>query len=138
MFPRFTNYIYAELCGWLFTLGSTCFLLADLTEFIYFLQQDFRYLAFVINFFINLVGSVLYLVGSILFIPEAMHFYLGIHMFIAGAFMVMAAQTWKLLRALNQPNKTVKQSFKDGSIAVILDFLAAFGAFFYFLGSFFL
>lgn len=136
MFPRFTNYIYAELCGWFFTIGSACFLLADLTEWVYFLEQDFRYLAYVINFFINVVGSALYLAGSVLFIPETMHFYEGIHLFIAGALLVMIAQTWKLVRALHHPNKTVSELLKQHSLAVILDFLAACGALFYFVGSF--
>jgi hypothetical protein len=136
MFPIFTSYIYAALCGWLFTIGSTCFLIADLTEWIYFLEQDFRFLSYAINFFVNVVGSALYLVGSILFIPEAMHFYEGVHYFIAGALLVMIAQIWKLVRAFGHPSKSVIEIFKEDSLTVILDFLAACGALLYFIGSF--
>lgn len=136
MFPIFTSYIYAALCGWLFTIGSACFLIADLTEWIYFLEQDFRFLSYVINFFVNVVGSALYLVGSILFIPEAMHFYEGVHYFIAEALLVMIAQIWKLVRALGHPSKSVIEIFKEDSLTVILDFLAACGALLYFIGSF--
>lgn len=105
MFPRFTNPVYGQICGWLFTIGSACFLLADATEWLYFLETDFRYLTQVINFFINVVGSVLYLIGSVLFIPDTMHFYIGINFFIVGALLVMGAQTWKLVRLFQQPDK---------------------------------
>lgn len=90
-----------------------------------------------INFFINVTGSVLYLVGSIMFIPETKNFFFGVHLFIVGAFFVAFSQVWKLSRTIIQPNKTILECIKDNTMTVILDLLAFFGAFFYFVGSFF-
>lgn len=113
MFPRFTNEIYAQLCGWMFTVGSVCFFLADFTELLYFItEDDYRYLSYAINFFINVFGSGLYLIGSIFFIPNVMNFYAGVHSFVAGALLVMIAQTWKLWRSFHNPEKTTCQILK--------------------------
>ncbi len=77
------------VAGWLYTIGSTCFLLADLTEWNHFRYgcvgeansksekntYDTSFHAFWLraevglNFFFSVTGSAMYLIGSIFFIP---------------------------------------------------------------------
>lgn len=74
--------------GWLFTIGSFTFLLADITEWNFFrtgclgsydmdplntdytINAKFKRAEIGLNFFISVFGSFLYLIGSIMFIPS--------------------------------------------------------------------
>jgi hypothetical protein len=67
----FANYLdTAEVSGWLYTIGSATFLLADITEWLHYVYKDCRFMVFAINFFVSVSGSLLYLIGSACFIPE--------------------------------------------------------------------
>jgi len=114
--------------GWLFTIGSFFFLLADLQEWWYyrigccfdkqyrdaFEATDgdlFKYSRFTmlgrleraevgINFFMSACGSALYLAGSILFIPAfEKYVVVGEWLFIIGSAVIYSSQAWKVYRS---------------------------------------
>ena len=79
IYPKVDGFV---LGGWLFTIGSTNFLIADFTEWMHFKNYSlrtaddehkkgaiFKDYELGINFFISMMGSLLYLIGSIMFIP---------------------------------------------------------------------
>jgi len=71
LFPIFADYLdAAEVSGWLYTVGSATFLIADITEWLHYAYCDCRFKIFAINFFVSVCGSLLYLIGSACFIPE--------------------------------------------------------------------
>ena len=52
LFPVFNDYVdAAEISGWLYTIGSATFHLADITEWLHYVYLDCRFLGFGINFF---------------------------------------------------------------------------------------
>jgi len=113
--------------GWLFTIGSTVFAYADLTEwwtnnrvgcFCYkhfYLSYESRVGRYFdppnsstgryqraengINCFFSLFGSMLYLIGSILFIPSLEAEVTGTYLFIFGSMVICISQSWKIYRA---------------------------------------
>ena len=101
--------------GWLFTIGSANFLLADLTEFDHFRKgfigrlephhisvsypmSRFRKAELGINFMCSAFGSLLYLIGSICFIPATDLLALGEWSFIVGSAIIVLSQIWKCFR----------------------------------------
>jgi len=122
-FPKYSNYL---LGGWLFTIGSAGFLMADLLEWYTnnrvgcfdneSLRKDFEEEVGVhmeskdscfgsyqraengMNFFFSAFGSTLYLIGSILFIPSLDEIVLGTEVFIAGSIVIFLSQSWKIYR----------------------------------------
>ncbi len=113
LFPFFNDYLNAaKLSAWLYTIGSTTFLLADITEFLHFVTNDCRYLKYVINFFVSVTGSFLYLVGSICFIPEVNKADWGMTIFIIGSFVIVIGQLWKLMRTFTGSNKLIHEIYK--------------------------
>lgn len=58
-----------EISGWLYTLGSATFTLADITEWMHFVYTDCRFKSLAVNYFLNVCASLLYLIGSACFIP---------------------------------------------------------------------
>lgn len=123
-FPSISNY---EAGGWLFTIGSLAFAIADLTEwwtnnrvgcFMYeAYEADYenqvghlfdhpatssgrqQRAANGLNFFCSLTGSFLYLVGSAMFIPSIGAYVAGGELFVVASIIIVAAQAWKLCRA---------------------------------------
>ena len=114
--------------GWLFTIGSFFFLLADLQEWWYYRvgccfdrkyqsaletidASTFRYprntlrgryerAEIGINFFVSVCGSAFYLAGSILFIPIFQNeIVLGEWFFIIGSTFIYVSQGWKVFRS---------------------------------------
>ncbi|CAF0970864.1 unnamed protein product [Rotaria sp. Silwood1] len=114
--------------GWLFTIGSFFFLLADLQEWWYYRVGCFcdrkyqlaleshdailfrnprntfigRYerAEVGINFFMSACGSAFYLAGSILFIPVfSKELILGEWFFIIGSAFIYSSQAWKVYRS---------------------------------------
>jgi hypothetical protein len=117
-----------DVGGWLFTIGSTLFLFADLQEWWYYRIGcifDYSYRkafeasngdlfshsqetifgrierALVgINFFGSVCGSALYLAGSILFIPAlGKYLEIGEWLFIFGSTVTFLSQAWKVYRS---------------------------------------
>jgi hypothetical protein len=116
------------LGGWLFTIGSFFFLLADLQEWWYYrvgCAFDRKYRAALemqasaiftrpadthrgryeraevgMNFFLSACGSALYLAGSILFIPTfEKELVAGEWIFIIGSTVIYVSQAWKVYRS---------------------------------------
>ena len=114
--------------GWFFTVGSFCFLVADLQEWWYYRLGcifDGRYrptldyyskILYVlpsntilgryeraeagINAVVSIGGSALYLAGSILFIPDLeKELVLGEWFFIIGSAFIFVSQAWKVYRS---------------------------------------
>jgi hypothetical protein len=114
--------------GWLFTIGSVCFLVADLQEWWYHrvgcicdgryrptlehhsetlfalpsntLLGRYRRAKKGINSIVSLFGSALYLAGSILFIPTFENeLFLGGLFFIIGSAAIFVSQSWKVYRS---------------------------------------
>lgn len=113
--------------GWLFTIGSFFFLLADLQEWWYYrigcccdvkyrdslenqnanlfphppntLRGRYERAEIGINFFVSACGSALYLAGSILFIPDLNALIPGEWLFIIGSTFIYVSQAWKVYRS---------------------------------------
>ena len=125
-----------ELGGWLFTIGSIGFLIADLLEWytnnrigcfdspllrveyekkmgMYMESKETLLGSYLrlengLNFFYSAIGSFLYLVGSVCFIPATDSIVLGTELFIAGSFVIFTSQTWKIYRqGCTNPNTVV-------------------------------
>lgn len=96
--------------AWLFTVGSFCFLLADLTEWNHFkkdclplnnkegFKTKFLAAELGLNFFCSATGSFIYLLGSIFFIPNLNMLTAGEYLFIYGSIVIFLSQLWKCLR----------------------------------------
>ncbi|CAF1231849.1 unnamed protein product [Didymodactylos carnosus] len=129
-FPHVINLNFNSLNvgGWLFTIGSTFFLLADLQEWFYYrigccLDKTYRHAyelanqdlfhypksdlrgkyeraAIGLNFFMSACGSALYLAGSILFLQIfEKELVVGEWLFIVGSAVIYLSQVWKLYRS---------------------------------------
>jgi hypothetical protein len=136
-FPWVANYVAG---GWLFTVGSLGFAIADALEwwknnrvgcFAYSDYEDsyersvshmyepkstfagqYQRAENGLNFFLSLTGSTLYLIGSILFIPDLDSIVMGTWVFIYGSAVIFLAQSWKLWRAgCNNEHNHVDKSF---------------------------
>lgn len=137
LFPIFNDYVdAAEISGWLYTIGSATFLLADITEWLHYVYQDCRFLNYAINFFVNVIGSLLYLIGSACFIPEIGKFDWGMDLFIVGSSFIMVAQAWKLIKGLRQARYNFKEWYNEDASGVNVDFFAGIGGLMYFSGTF--
>ena len=119
-FPEISKYVNGDVAGgWLFTVGSTNFLLADVTEWMHFKwgcmpssipaiakENDidtscygkFRRVELGLNFFCSAIGSFMYLLGSIFFIPATNLLSTGENFFIIGSIVIFLSQTWKCIR----------------------------------------
>eukprot|EP01031_Cornospumella_fuschlensis_P032934 gene32934-39830_t len=150
-FPWVENYF---LGGWLFTIGSLAFAIADFLEWrmnnrvgcydYAEYEEDFeRGVAGIfepkhtptgrwqrkvngVNFFMSFTGSFLYLVGSVYFIPAVANYVLGGYVFIVASVIIVLAQLWKLYRG---GNVSLDLS------GCLVDFCAGAGAFCYIIGS---
>ena len=146
------------LGGWLFTVGSAAFLLADLTEWNHFkmgcvtstddegeisntFYAKFRRVEFGLNFFGSTIGSLLYLLGSIFFIPATNMLELGETLFIWGSLIIFFSQAWKCYRAsytneLDDNDKSVRCSNINADFpGFMVDLWAGLGGGFYAYGT---
>lgn len=152
-FPAVSNFV---LGGWLFTIGSTGFLIADLWEWWYFrlgcacdaaYSYPDRHKSFLdraelgLNFFFSAIGSALYLIGSIDFIPSLEQIVDGTWIFIFGSSVIFLSQLWKVIRTLrtnryNDFDHSFKLSnAKDDLPAFGVDVCAGLGGLAYCVGS---
>lgn len=113
-YPFISPYVNGDVVGgWLYTIGSLSFLIADLKEWNHFklgcigqpnnekvsTWKSYLTRAQVgINFFLSACGSLLYLLGSIFFIPATNNLTLGELLFIYGSIVIFLSQLWKCLR----------------------------------------
>ncbi|CAF5035924.1 unnamed protein product [Rotaria sp. Silwood1] len=126
--------------GWLFTIGSLFFLLADLQEWAHYLHSYwfcwfhreeyeisnsdvFRHTRSSplglwersevgINVFASVCGSICYLIGSIFFIPALSNYLIaGDWLFIVGSALIFLSQGWKVFR-LSRMNPDDKTDHK--------------------------
>lgn len=152
-FPAVTNFV---LGGWLFTIGSTGFLIADLWEWWYYRvgcacdgeyyypdrhKSFFERAELGLNFFFSAIGSALYLAGSIEFIPSLNEIVSGTWIFIYGSSVIFLSQLWKVVRTLKtNPLQEWDRSFKLSNAAADLpafgvDICAGLGGLAYCIGS---
>jgi len=141
-----------ETGGWLFTVGSAAFLLADLHEW-WFNRvgccgdrgncvdgPDLRAAAVGqgqspgacngINFFWSVIGSALYLAGSIAFIPELDSLLAGQWLFIVGSAFIFTSQYAKIHRGGG-----ALAVWREDAAAFVVDAMAGVGGVFYFVGT---
>ena len=105
LFPDLSNIKFmnaGDVSGWLYTIGSTGFLIADITEWLHYVYADCRYSVYVINFLMSVMGSLFYLIGSACFVPQINEATLGFNLFIIGSALIVCAQVWKIVRSLGQ------------------------------------
>jgi hypothetical protein len=160
-FPGVSNY---ELGGWLFTIGSTGFAIADSLEwwtnnrvgcFHYeIFEESYESIATSnfapkgtligtlqraengVNFFFSLFGSTLYLIGSIMFIPELDEIVSGTIVFIVGSLFIFFSQSWKLWRVIRVEGLSFNLSnLLEDLPGTFVDLFAGLGGFAYFVGS---
>jgi hypothetical protein len=147
----------------IFTIGSACFLFADIKEWLLnnhvgcccdaeqrgeyentigkHLNSNFDKAINGINFFYSAIGSFLYLIGSIYYIPQANNVVLGTTIFIYGSIIIFTSQCWKLYRAgCVYTNQDGVGSFNISNLsndisASFTDLFAGIGALFYLIGN---
>ncbi|CAF1190603.1 unnamed protein product [Adineta ricciae] len=150
-----------EAGGWLYTVGSACFLLADIQDWLYYhigflfssskvndsqskpmFRNRLRRVAINVNYFTSNVGSALYLVGSVFFLPKfADSILVGDGLFIAGSAVIYLSEGWKIVRlartsAENANDTSFRfQNIKTNIQAIFISFFAGLGGFFYFVGT---
>lgn len=129
-FPQpYSLTIVDYLAGWLYTLGSASFLVADLTEWWYFRTGN-EGNGDDINFFASVVGSMFYLAGSSLFIPTAYYPYWGNLIFVVGSAVIVISQAAKLVRG-----RLAAHDWLEDLPAVWVDATTLVGGFWYMIGS---
>lgn len=163
-FPTVSEY---EWGGWLFTIGSASFLCADTAEwwmnnrvgcFMYskyrrsYEKDVSRYFAGEstlrgkwqraengLNFFMSMIGSLLYFIGSILYIPEVNGFVPGTIVYIIGSAFIYCSQSWKLYRSGCTYDNLVRRfsasNWKQDVPGFFVDLFAGLGGVGYFVGS---
>jgi len=117
-----------EAGAWLFIIGSVCFLVADLQDWLYYRislffarksrqtnsavrdnthvrkeQNSFfnrcRQVRIELNYLTSITGSVLYVIGSIFFLPKySDSVIVGDALFIAGSAVIYLSEGWKIHR----------------------------------------
>ena len=145
-FPSLQSSVTLSAAGWLFTIGSAAFTIADATEWWYMRagcmfdrpncvdDVDRRSEGGDgpgdgLNFALCMCGSFTYLVGSCYFIPFIANYSLGAEIFAAGSFMIVVAQSAKLVRAHRSCGLAAD------AWGTAIDVLAGLGGLFYFAGS---
>jgi hypothetical protein len=128
LFPSFANlFDTASISAWLYTIGSTGFLLADITEWKHYTTLKCDYLILSINFLVSVLGSLLYLTGSICFIPKLNQVPAGELQFIVGSTIIVASQTWKLVRTLCQKGRSCRECYEQDISGFYVDLFAGLG-----------
>ena len=90
LYPKFNNWFNAStISAWLYTIGSTGFLLADITQWKHYTTIKCNYMIISLNFLISVVGSLFYLTGSICFIPKLDKVPAGELQFIIGSTFIV-------------------------------------------------
>ena len=160
-FPAISAKINGDLVGGiLFTIGSTNFLIADLTEWNHYklgcigqsysdsekVEQGccakFRRVEVGLNFFCSAMGSLLYLLGSIFFIPSTNLLTSGELLFIIGSLVIFASQLWKCIRtSISDENDPNDRSIKCSNITAdfpgfMIDVWAGIGGLIYAIGTY--
>jgi hypothetical protein len=117
-FPVFARVIDSNnLAGWMYTVGSFSFLVADLMEWNHYrpacfsssIENEQYKIGF--NFLLSVVGSLLYLLGSIFFIPSTGNLQLGEIIFIVGSTIILLSQSWKCYRTCTTPR--IRSAWKN-------------------------
>lgn len=102
LFPFLSTFINtAAVSAWFYTIGSVNIFIAEITEWIHFTSLEYPYLWISINFFLSVIGSILYLIGSIVFLPMFAKIDLGNLLFIIGSAFIFVSQIWKLARTFS-------------------------------------
>lgn len=148
----YINSVYLDsfvIGGWLYTIGSLGFLLADITEWNHFkygctcdvnyqgeqtLWNTFLRAEVGINFFLSVLGSLMYLIGSIFFIPSLDMLPQGEFFFIYGSLIIFFSQLWKILRPHIINGFKIENVTEDFS-GFLVDLCAGLGGFCYFYGT---
>jgi hypothetical protein len=135
--------------GWLYTIGSLCFLIADLTEWNHFKFGCFTETEYTgekslfntllraeigINFFCSAIGSLMYLLGSIFFIPSLDMLPAGECLFIYGSLVIFFSQLWKCLRTCFMGGFKLINVTDDFS-GLLVDLCAGLGGLCYYFGT---
>lgn len=144
-FPALETAATLTVAGYLFTLGSLAFTIADATEWWYFRggclfdapncvdavdrRGEGETMGDGVNFAISAVGSFTYFVGSCFFIPAIANYALGSDIFALGSLVIVVAQVAKLVRAHRSVGLDADRP------ATTIDALAGVGGLFYFCGS---
>lgn len=158
-YPFSNNYVSGDILGgWLFTIGSLNFLLADLTEWDHFKfgcvnnpvvpNVDNSFKAYLkraemgLNFFSSAIGSLLYLLGSIYFIPAMNNIALGEYLFIYGSIIIFFSQGVKCYRSLKTNEKDPSdqriniENINSDLKGFLVDLFAGLGGLFYTIGTY--
>jgi hypothetical protein len=129
-YPEVSKVVNGDLLGgWLFTIGSANFLLADITEWNHFrfgciggnenqpkrsICSRLKRAQFGLNFFTSAIGSLLYILGSIFFIPATNLLYEGEILFIVGSLIIFFSQLLKCVRtAITNESGNEKNSISN-------------------------
>lgn len=101
-----TKFDNAFVSGWLYTVGSACFLIADITEWTHYEKKIIcqanskccQHSSLSLNFLFSACGSAIYLIGSIMFIPAIDQATNGLYTFIVGSSCIALSQAIKIYR----------------------------------------
>lgn len=131
-----------SIAGWLFTIGSFFFLVADLMEWNHYRPMCFRSSAcgfawnLGLNFLFSATGSLFYLLGSIYFIPSVANLFYGELFFIIGSAIIALSQAWKCYRTCVTPsNQSACTNINEDLWGFIVDLFAGLGGLFYLIGT---
>ena len=107
LLPTFTGItIISGLYGWFYTIGSLAFVLTDTTEWLHYVYLDCRFMLLSLNFYLNVIGSLIYLLGSICYTPQLNMADLGTDCFLVGSYIIVFSQFCKELKIVINEKKT--------------------------------
>lgn len=131
-----------NLGGWLFTVGSLAFLVADMIEWNHYrpvcCHSAIESLEYKVgfNFMLSMLGSLMYLLGSIFFIPATNNLELGEGFFTVGSAVIALSQAWKCYRTcVTPPDRPKLDNIREDTAGFLVDLFAGLGGLFYMIGT---
>ena len=108
IFPWFSSLQNSVLfSAWCYIIGALAFVLADLMEWLHYLNIQGYYLDYIANYLISLLAAIVYLIGCIFLIPQLKSEDKAIDLFIVGSVMIVISQSWKIYRTLYQSEESL-------------------------------
>lgn len=139
LFPFLSPYINtAAVSAWFYTIGSVNIFAAEVTEWLFFTVAGCPYLWISLNFFVSVIGSIMYLIGAILFLPMFAKIDPGNLLFIIGSACIFLSQTWKLARTFSEEGKSLRECYEQDVCIVYMDVFSGLGGLMYLIGTFIL
>jgi hypothetical protein len=102
----------------------------------HYFSLDCKQFELLLNFSLNVLGSILYYIGSACFLPQINATTLGMNFLVVGSAVLTLAQAWKVARSFGKSEKGERECNEESQSAVWIDLCLGVGASSYLAGSY--